>query len=200
MALGLHLAISYLNLIFTWGFFMNGNNNTNINDDRKYSRVDTYIPLEYKIIDFQQKQFVRSRLAGESILAEFKSLPNHDDQIITEWLRTINSKLDEIIRMMTIHHAGFNCLNMTKVNISGGGISFNTGKSFSAGDILEIKVLLSMQKPVALFLYGETVEITKLHPEYDTSVQFIGIDDFIRDEVIRFVFETEREILREKRR
>ena len=179
---------------------MNGNNNTNINDQRLYSRVDTYTPLEYKIIDSQQKQFVRSRLAGESILAEFKSLPNHDDQIITEWLRTINAKLDEIIRMMTIHHEGFNCLNMTKVNISGGGISLNTGKSFSAGDILEIKIMLSMQKPVALFLYGEVVEITKPPNEYDTSVQFIGIDDFIRDEVIRFVFETEREILREKRR
>jgi hypothetical protein len=179
---------------------MDGNNNTNINNQREYSRVDTYIPLEYKIIDSQQKQFVRSRLAGESILAEFKSLPNHDDQIITEWLRTINAKLDEIIRMMTIHHEGFNCLNMTKVNISGGGISFNTGKSLSPGDVLEIKVMLSMQKSVALFLYGEVLEITKPHPEYDTSVQFIGTDDFIRDEVIRFVFETEREILREKRR
>jgi hypothetical protein len=179
---------------------MNGNNSTNISDQRLYSRVDAYTPLEYKIVDSQQKQFVRSRLAGESILAEFKSLPNHDDQIITEWLRTINAKLDEIIRMMTIHHEGFNCLNMTKVNIGGGGISLNTGKSFSPGDILEIKIMLSMQKAVALFLYGEVVEIAKPHHEYDTSVQFIGIDDFIRDEVIRFVFETEREILREKRR
>jgi c-di-GMP-binding flagellar brake protein YcgR len=89
---------------------------------------------------------------------------------------------------------------MTKVNISGGGISFNAGKSFSPGEILEVKVMLSMQKPVALFLYGEVLEITKPHPEYDTFVQFIGIDDFVRDEVIRFVFETEREILREKRR
>lgn len=179
---------------------MDGNDNKNINDLREYSRVDTYIPLEYKLIDAKQKQFVRARLAGESILAEFKSLPNPDDQVISEWLRTINAKLDEIIRMMTIHHEGFNCLTMTKVNISGGGISFNTGNSYSPGDILEIKVMLSMQKPVALFLYGEAMKITDLHPEYDTSIQFIGIDDFIRDEVIRFVFETEREILREKRR
>ena len=139
-------------------------------------------------------------MAGESILAEFKSLPKHDDQIITEWLKTINAKLDEIIRMMTIHHEGFDCLNMTKVNISGGGLSFNTCKSYSPGDILEIKVMLSMQKPSAFFLYGEVVELTKINSEYDTSIQFIGIDDFVRDEIIRFVFETEREILREKRR
>jgi hypothetical protein len=179
---------------------MDTNDNANTDNLRKYSRVDTYIPLEYKVIDSGQKQFVRARLAGESILAEFKSLPNHDDQIITDWLRTINAKLDEIIRMMTIQHEGFNRLYMTKVNISGGGISFNTGKSLSVGDILEIKVMLSMKKPVALFLYGEVLEITKSQPEYDSSVQFIGMDDFVRDEVIRFVFETEREILREKRR
>ena len=89
---------------------------------------------------------------------------------------------------------------MTKVNISGGGISFNTGKSFFPGDILEIKVMLSMQKPSAFFLYGEVVELAKINAGYDTSVQFVGIDDFVRDEIIRFVFETEREILREKRR
>jgi hypothetical protein len=179
---------------------MDSSNNTNINDLREYSRVDTFIPLEYKQIDVKQKQFVRARLTGESILAEFKSLPNPDDQIISEWLRTINAKLDEIIRMMTINHEGFNCLHMTKVNISGGGISFNTGKSYSPCDLLEIKVMLSMQRPVALFLYGEVMKITEPNPEYDTSVHFFGIDDFIRNEIIRFVFETEREILREKRR
>jgi len=179
---------------------MDSNDEVSNDNHRQYSRVDTYIPLEYKLIDPQQKSLVRCRLAGESVLAEFKSLPNHDDQIITEWLKTINAKLDEIIRMMTIQHEGFNCLNMTKVNISGGGISFNTGKLLSPGDVLEIKVMLSMQKSVALFLYGEVLEVTKPHPEYETSTRFIGIDDFIRDEIIRFVFETEREILREKRR
>jgi len=101
---------------------------------------------------------------------------------------------------MTLQHDGFNCLNITKVNISGGGMSLNTGESFSPGDVLEIKVMLGLQSPMALFLYGEVVEVTKPHLEYDTSVQFINIDDFVRDEIIRFVFEVEREILREKRR
>lgn len=170
------------------------------NDKREYSRVDVYIPMEYKLIDPQHKAMFRSRTAGESILAEFKSLPNPDDQLVAQWLQSINAKLDEIIRMMTLQHNGFNRLNIAKVNISGGGMSLNTGQSFSPGDVLEIKVALGLQIPVALFLYGEVVEVTKPHLEYDTSVQFINIDDFVRDEIIRFVFETEREILREKRR
>lgn len=179
---------------------MNDMMSDDIENKREYSRVDAYIPLEYKLIQLQHKDAVRSRTAGESILAEFKSLPNPDDQLIAQWLQSINAKLNEIIRMMTLQHDGFNCLSITKVNISGGGMSLNTGKSFTPGDILEIKVMLGLQVPIALFLYGEVIEVTIPHLGYDTSVQFINIDDFVRDEIIRFVFETEREILREKRR
>ena len=175
--------------------------NMDDNDNkREYSRVDVYIPMEYNHIDPLHKDGFRSRMAGESILAEFKYLPNPDDQLIAQWLQSINAKLDEIIRMMTLQHDGFNCLSITKVNISGGGMRLNTGQSFATGDVLEIKVMLGLKPPVALYIYGEVIEVNKPHPEYDTSVQFINIDDFVRDEIIRFVFETEREILREKRR
>ncbi|OPY85209.1 MAG: PilZ domain protein [Smithella sp. PtaU1.Bin162] len=169
-------------------------------NQREYSRVDVFIPVEYKLLEPQQRQHVRSRVAGETILAEFKSLPDPDDQLIAEWLKTINTKLNSIIRMLTMHQEGFNQLTMRKVNISGGGICFSADKPYSQGDILEFKVTLTMQYPMSLFLYGEVIETSKHNPEYNTSVQFIAIDDFVRDEIIKFVFEKEREILREKRR
>jgi hypothetical protein len=169
-------------------------------NQREYSRVDAYIPFEYKLIDPRQRQVIRSRVAGEIILSEFKSLPDPDDQVIAEWLKTINTKLNSIIRMLTMHHEGFDQLPLKRANISGGGMSFSADMPFSRGDILEFKLTLTMQYPLSLFLYGEVVETSKHDPEYDTSVHFIAIDDFIRDEIIRFVFEKEREILREKRR
>lgn len=169
-------------------------------ENRQYSRVDVYVPMEWKVIHPEHIDTCRSRVAGESILAEFKSLPNPDDQLIAQWLQSINAKLDEIIRMMTRHSDGFHCLSVAKVNIGGGGMRLNTGGSLTAGDILEIKVMIGLQKPVALFLYGEVLESGEAVSEYDTAVRFIHIDDFVRDEIIRFVFETEREILREKRR
>ncbi len=172
----------------------------NTENQREYSRVDALIPLEYKLIDPQQRQYLHSRVAGEIILAEFKSLPDPDDQVIAQWLKTINTKLNSIIRMLTMHHQGFDQLPMKRVNISGGGISFSPDTPYSQGDIIEFKLTLTMQYPLSLYLYGEVVEPSKNNPDYDTSVQFIAIDDFIRDEVIRFVFEKEREILREKRK
>jgi hypothetical protein len=180
--------------------FMSDTETGAVDDKREYSRVDTYLPFEYKLIKIEHKDTVRCRMAGESVLAEFKSLPNPDDQLIAQWLQSINAKLDEIIRMMTLHRDGFNCLSIAKVNISGGGMSFHAGQSFSAGDILELKVMLGLQTPLALFLYGEVVELTQPHPEYDTAVHFINIDEMLRNEIVRFVFEAEREILREKRR
>ncbi len=179
---------------------MGDDERTDQEDKREYSRVDTYIPLEFKRVEKDRRHEVRSRVAGDAFLAEFKSLPNPDDQVIAQWLQTINFKLNEIIRMMTIQHDGFNCLNVSKVNIGGGGLSFFADRSFEPGDILELKVVLAMQKPIALFLYGEVIDLAIPHPGYDTSVRFIAIDDFVRDEIIRFVFEKEREILREKRR
>lgn len=166
---------------------------------REYSRVEAYIPLEYKLIDSKQKNFIRSRVSGETNLAEFKFLPDHDDQLTNDALKIINAKLDLIIKMMTIAHDGFGSLPLVKVNISGGGISFNSGEQFSVGDILEMKAMLTLQSPIAIFLYGEVVDVNK-NADYDTLVQFIAIDDFIRDEIIRFVFEREREIIREKRK
>lgn len=172
----------------------------NIKNQREYSRVDVFIPFEYKLIPAQHKQYVRSRVAGETILAEFKSLPDPDDQLIAEWLKIINTKLNSIIRMLTIHQEGFNQLTMRKVNISGGGICFSAEKPYSPGDVLEFKLTLTTQHPLSLFLYGEVVETIKHNPEYNTAVQFVAIDDFVRDEIIKFVFEKEREILRERRR
>jgi hypothetical protein len=198
MALGLHKKENYL--FFIKRKIMDERDTDDFKNQREYSRVDAYIPCEYKLIDPNQKQYIRSRVSGDTNLAEFKSLPDHDDQLIAEWLKTIDAKLNSIIRMMTIHHEGFNSLAIVKVNISGGGMSLNTGGQYSPGDILEMKVMLTMHNPLALFLYGEVVEAGKHNPEYDTSIQFIAMDDFIRDEIIRFVFEKEREILREKRR
>jgi len=167
---------------------------------REYSRVESFLPMEYRLVPADQKDSVRARLAGEMVLAEFKDLPNPDDQLISLWLQNINAKLDVLIRMMTLHYDGFNRLQITKVNISGGGMSFKTEKNFLPGEILEIKISLLLQKPVSMFLYGEVVESANPNPEYNTSVQFINMDDLIRDQLIHFVFETEREILREKRR
>ena len=62
-------------------------------------------------------------------------------------------------------------------------------------------MMLSLLHPVALYVYATVLASPNAGPEgdYDISVEFIAMDNAIQDEIIRFVFEREREILRVKK-
>jgi c-di-GMP-binding flagellar brake protein YcgR len=84
------------------------------------------------------------------------------------------------------------------VTISGSGMSFSSQSGFSLGDLLEIKIMMNLYKPAAFYLYGEVIRAQRQTSGYFIAVSFRMIDDGIRDRIIRFVFETERELLRER--
>jgi c-di-GMP-binding flagellar brake protein YcgR len=48
-------------------------------------------------------------------------------------------------------------------------------------------------------VYAKVVNVDSRQDASILSAEFVMMDDMIRDELIRFVFEREREILREKR-
>jgi c-di-GMP-binding flagellar brake protein YcgR len=122
------------------------------------------------------------------------------DYIYGEWLKVLNAKLDTIIRLMTLQREGYFGLPFKTVNISGGGLSFSLIEAIPLGKILEMKIMLMWSEPVAMFVYGEVTKSEKRHDNYFTAVRYVHMDATVRDEIIRFVFEREREIIREKRR
>ena len=89
---------------------------------------------------------------------------------------------------------------MRQINISGGGLSFPSSEAFNRGDILEIMTVLSAGASVALYIYGEVVASDRRSDGFEIGLKFVAMDDQIREEICRFVFERERQILREKRR
>jgi len=60
--------------------------------------------------------------------------------------------------------------------------------------------VLAAGTSVALYVYGEVVAADRRNDGYEIGLKFVAMDDEIRDEICRFVFERERQILREKRR
>jgi hypothetical protein len=174
--------------------------NDSYENRREYSRVSAYIPFEVHIVPPELRPDIRSRIYSETVLPDIKALPDVQDQILSGWLTMLNAKLETIIRLLTVHKEGFDCMPFKYVTISGSGMSFKSLEPFALGDILEIKMMLSMSQSVALYVYGEVRQIDSQQNVHYISVQFTGADDAIRDEIIRFVFEKEREILREKRR
>jgi len=52
---------------------------------------------------------------------------------------------------------------------------------------------------VALYVYGEVVAADRRNDSFEIGLKFVAMGDEIREEICRFVFERERQILREKR-
>ncbi|MCL5807260.1 MAG: PilZ domain-containing protein [Deltaproteobacteria bacterium] len=169
---------------------------------REYSRVDVYIPFDYRIVADDEKCHIQARISGNTATSDIRPVQNIGDYdyIFGEWLQILNAKLDTIIRLMTLQREGYFGLPFKTINISGGGMSFLLTKPIPLGEILEIKIMLTWNQPVAMSVYGEITKSEKQLDKYFTAVRYVHMDSSVRDEIIRFVFEREREIIREKRR
>ncbi|MDD2670834.1 MAG: PilZ domain-containing protein [Syntrophales bacterium] len=167
---------------------------------REFSRVDTCVPLQYHLIPEDERDAIRSRIISRASLVASAELPELQDEALSAWFKTISGKLDTIIDLLTSQKEGFASLPMRRVNISGGGMSFATGEKFKAGDILELQMTLYMNQPVTLFIYGEAISCEGRDGSYKTAVKFVHADEEVINAIVKFVFEIQREILREKRR
>ena len=168
--------------------------------EREFSRVDTCVPFEFKVVSKEEQANIRSRISTEpSVISE--GMPELDDVAIMTWLKMLSSKLDTILNYIMYQREGFLSLKMRQLNISGGGMSFTANQNFQIGDVLEIRMLLNMFQPVALILYGKVVKTGPSGPDgkFDTAVQFIEIDDEIANAIVRFVFDVQRGQLRKRR-
>jgi len=68
------------------------------------------------------------------------------------------------------------------------------------GDVLEVRMILSRLRSIALYVYGKVVQVRSQGGDHQISIRYVAIDDEIREEIIKFVFHRERQIIRDKRR
>ena len=173
---------------------------TEANENRReFSRVRACIPFSYQVIPDPSNHYMKSRTVNNTFISDFSAMPSVEDQRYGEWLKLINSKVDEIIRMLTLQREGFSTLPFKKITISGSGMGFQSPEPLPVGTIIEVRTVLTIQSAVALYIYGEILKTDPLETGYDIGFRFINMDDFVRNEIIRFVFEREREMIREKR-
>ncbi|MFO0754713.1 MAG: HD domain-containing protein [Thermodesulfovibrionales bacterium] len=91
----------------------------------------------------------------------------------------------------------FHHLKPCIVNISGGGLSFKGVKEYAAGDLLEIILTLPLTMPVTLCIYGEVLRTQKtVNGHYQAFIKYTVIHPRLREMIVNFVFQWEREMLR----
>ncbi len=81
------------------------------------------------------------------------------DYIFGEWLKILNSKLDTVIRLMTLQREGYFGLPFKTVNISGGGMSFSLPQAIRLSErFWKSRLMLTWNQPVAMCIYGEVTK------------------------------------------
>jgi hypothetical protein len=166
---------------------------------REFSRVDACIPLSARLVSEEEKNRIKSRISSDLTFISSRPFDEPVDNAQAEWLKIINQKIDFLINLITMQQQGFSSLPLTQVDISGGGINFYSEYPYKKGDILELKMVLETPSPIALYIYGEVVNCEPKDKGYRVGLKFINIDEDVRDNIVKFVFHRQRQILRQKR-
>ncbi len=173
---------------------------TRTGQQREFSRVDVYIPLECRLLDKEEHGFVKSRVSADLMLADFRLMPPLGKHPQIDVLNLLNQKLDSIIKMVGLHDDGFHSLPFRFVSLSGNGMQFPSPQAYALGDIIECKMILTLHQSTAIYTYGEVVRVGTQGNGYFINVRFTAIDPAIRDRIAQFVFEMERELIRQRKR
>ena len=102
--------------------------------------------------------------------------------------------------MVGLQYDGFHSLPFKFVSLSGNGMQFSSCQPYSLGDVLECRMILTLHQSSAIYTYGEVVRVGSQNNACFINVRFTAIDPAIRDRIVQFVFETERETIRQRKR
>ncbi|HOM28596.1 MAG TPA: PilZ domain-containing protein [Deltaproteobacteria bacterium] len=144
--------------------------------------------------------FVRGRY-GES---EPSGQPARRGALLEQHLWEMDRKLDLIINMVISED--FKALVRTiprEVNISASGMRFISAEPYDIGDILELHIILPMRPLLMVNLIGEVLRLKPLASTPDVNrwavaVRFHRVDDDTREDIIRYLFRRQREVLRQR--
>ena len=188
----------------------------NITDEekREYFRVDDLIPLiviPVEISEDKKEEFMRVAKSSTafSLLdvtsthvldADHVSVDFYDENNMSNMLSDIKLKVDYIINQMMLDNNGLLKAEKKMVNVSAAGVRFSTKDPLKEGGIVELKMLLPMYPPVAVFAYAEINRvISNEDGSFEVSVEYINIDDPVKDEIISYTLSHQRNIIRKKR-
>ncbi len=99
---------------------------------REFCRVEVCIPFACRLVPPDEQKKIRSHISGSSVYAGHETLPEVKDPAIAEWLNLLNSKLDTLIRLLTLEREGFYALPFECVNHRRRGVAVLLSGEISA--------------------------------------------------------------------
>lgn len=167
---------------------------------RQYFRVDDVFPVASKKVDSE------SAFRGSKMLLEHQydaELPDADlqDETINpalwKMLVNINRKLGMIMEHLHLESEGLAKIEPSKVNISASGMRFVVNERLEKDDVVEVKMLLPTHPPTGILAYSNVVRVDAIDDDkYDIALIFSHMNDDVREEIIRYTINRQREIIK----
>ncbi|MCE5265105.1 MAG: PilZ domain-containing protein [Deltaproteobacteria bacterium] len=167
-------------------------------NQRSYPRANTLLPFAVRRLGPDESREPRCRIATDVIVIDDSRPPVLKDESLDRWLNMLNAKLDYLIRQAAPQREPVVFMTFEPVNISAGGMSLVADERFGIGDILEIRIVLETYPSKILYFYGELVRVEAAPRKsggYTASLKFLGMDDDVRDEILKFDFKKHRKRL-----
>jgi len=166
---------------------------------REYARVNAFLPVRIRPVLEEERQGLRSRIVIESAMTEHPEMPEIENEALSACLHILNSKLDSIIRLLAFPSNSNRELDSARVNISAGGLSISSSRLYALDDLVETRMILPTAPSMIFYIYGKVVKCDAAGEKFELCIEFTDIDDDIREEIEKYVFHKQREILRKKR-
>ena len=168
------------------------------NNQRTYPRANTLLPFTVRRLQLDESREMNCRVATDVIVIDDLLPPPLKDEPLNRWLNMLNVKLNYLIRHASPKREDTVFMTFEPLDISGSGMSLIAHESFNIGDILEIRMVLQTYPSKILYLYGEMVRIEATPQKaksYTVSVKFRGMNDDVRNEILKFDFKKHRKKL-----
>jgi hypothetical protein len=169
-----------------------------VKNKRSHKRSNTALPVKVRRLPPTEREGLACRIVTRGIVIDEVLPPRVKDEHLNAWLSMLNAKLDYLIRLSPLRREEVDDVEIEPLDISGGGMSLATKEHFTSGEILEIRMVIQAYPPKVLYLYGRIMHINAVpgKPDvYTLGIEFLGMPEEVRNEILRFDFKAHRQKL-----
>jgi len=179
------------------------------NERRQYFRIKNRLFIGYELID-SEHEFSASNsdnsksLPFAHLLGELNGIVSANDahietlnsqqQPTIDHINELNTKLAQLTQYM-IQSLNLSYNELLEVDLSGGGIRFESERSMPIGQKLKLELVL-VPEYYYLVVYAEVVDCQPINNRFELAISFDQIKEADRDAIIRHVFKSQSEQLR----
>lgn len=163
---------------------------------REYFRIKDVLQLSLKVLPRDLPCPFSTQIYYPAPNVDLNTYTDRLDQDLLKVLISIEKKLDAILQYLCVEKAGFSDMEYKEVDLSAGGISFETEKPLSFGDLVELKLILNTTPPTYTVFYGKVNRVEKLESGYNkVSMEFQNVGEELRSTMVKYVLWRQRQML-----